>query len=237
MPDYFTLSNPKMMKGQSRGYLSAVLHLSPAETSGVLNTCPKSTEGCRAACLNTAGRGGIFAPGELTNPVQEARRRRTREYVADRGRFVDALCDEITRLKFKAARQGLTLCVRPNGTSDLPGLALALAMFHPDVQFYDYTKIPRPWKRALPNYHLTFSRSESNAAETLEALKNGASVAVVFDTPKGQPLPTAYLGRPVFDGDETDLRFLDPPEHIIGLRAKGRAKRDCSGFVVRGGAL
>ena len=75
-------------------------------------------------------------------------------------------------------------------------------------------------------------RKMSNAAETLEAIKHGVNVAVVFSTKKGQPLPAEYLGRPVIDGDETDLRFLDPSGVIVGLRAKGRAKHDCSGFVV-----
>lgn len=190
-------------------------------------------------CLNTAGRGGIFKSGESTNVIQEARKRRTREWVASRARFESELIEEITRLKYKAHREGLILCVRPNGTSDLPGLAHRLAKFHSDVQFYDYTKIPKPWARTLPNYHLTFSQSELNAADVLKTLSRGINVAVVFDTRKNMPLPASYLGRSVVDGDETDLRFLDgtAPDGkglVVGLRAKGRAKHDCSGFVVRG---
>jgi hypothetical protein len=53
------------------------------------------------------------------------------------------------------------------------------------------------------------------------------NVAVVFDT-----LPTTYLGRPVVNGDDTDLRFLDPQGVVVGLKAKGRAKKDTSGFTV-----
>jgi hypothetical protein len=35
----------------------------------------------------------------------------------------------------------------------------------------------------------------------------------------------------VFNGDESDLRFLDPQGVIVGLYAKGKAKKDTSGFV------
>lgn len=235
----FTLSNPKMRKGEKQGWLSAVLHLSPAQSGGVskrdgstLNTCPAATAGCQASCLNTAGHGGIFKP-DGTNVVLDARRRRTEWYARDPEDFIRTLIDEVTLLKYKAAREGLKLCVRPNGTSDIPALGMRLATFHRDVQFYDYTKLPKPWARTLPNYDLTFSRSETNTRDCLLALAAGINVAVVFDVKKGAALPTKFLMTPVDDGDETDLRFLDRPGRIIGLRAKGRAKQDQTGFVVR----
>ena len=68
-----------------------------------------------------------------------------------------------------------------------------------------------------------------------EALASGVNVAVVFNTRKGKALPTTWNSLPVIDGDAHDLRFLDPrTPHgiIIGLRAKGRARKDTSGFVV-----
>ncbi len=81
-----------------------------------------------------------------------------------------------------------------------------------DVQFYDYTKIVKTFDRVLPaNYHLTFSRSESNQAEVLKVLANGGNVAVVFNN-----LPETYLGYKVISGDETDLRFLDEKNVIVG---------------------
>ena len=128
----------------------------------------------------------------------------------------------------------LVPCVRLNGTSDLPWERIAvndngqtiLALF-PDVQFYDYTKVPN--RRNLPaNYHLTFSLAESNLSDATSELANGRSVAVVF---RHKALPESYLGHKVVNGDETDLRFLDASAVIVGLYAKGRAKRDTSGFV------
>jgi hypothetical protein len=55
------------------------------------------------------------------------------------------------------------------------------------------------------------------------------NAAVVFQT-----LPDTFLGLQVINGDEHDLRHLDPKGVIVGLLPKGRkAKRDTSGFVVR----
>jgi len=103
----------------------------------------------------------------------------------------------------------------------------------PDVQFYDYTKIPAralKWARGdMPaNYHVTFSASESNDDASRMVAMSGGNVAVVFDQ-----IPTSYYGRSVVDGDNSDLRFLDPVGVIVGLKAKGDAKRDDSGFVKR----
>ena len=102
-----------------------------------------------------------------------------------------------------------------------------------NVQFYDYTKIPRPWQRTRSNYHLTFSLSESNRTDAISALQHGVNVAVVFNTRKTESLPDTWEGFGVVSGDIHDLRFLDAHHTglVIGLYAKGRAKRDTSGFV------
>jgi hypothetical protein len=34
------------------------------------------------------------------------------------------------------------------------------------------------------------------------------------------------------DGDEDDLRFLDPNNVVVGLVEKGLAKKDNTGFVI-----
>ena len=38
----------------------------------------------------------------------------------------------------------------------------------------------------------------------------------------------------MIDGDVSDVRFNDPKGVIVGLRAKGDAKKDTSGFVIQG---
>jgi hypothetical protein len=227
-------ANAKTAKGLKLADVDTlILHLAPAKTSGVLNVCPNATAGCMAACLNTAGRGGIFKRGERTNAIQQARKRRTREYAADPVAFLERLDAEIRQGLKRTAKSGRELVVRINGTSDLPDVARTLAWRFPQITFYDYTKVPRPWERTLPNYVLTFSRSETNDTDCFDALAHGVNVAVVFDTKRGEALPTSYYGVPVVDGDITDLRYLDPRGVVIGLRAKGRARRDHKGFVVK----
>ena len=65
----------------------------------------------------------------------------------------------------------------------------------------------------------------------IKAIQAGYNIAVVFDNKK--PMPETFMGLPVINGDETDLRFLDNTNSIVGLKAKGPAKKDYSGFVVR----
>lgn len=216
-----TVGNPKTAKGEGYGFFTAVLHLAPASLSG-RNVCPHASQGCIAACLNTAGRGGIGLDSNGLNTIQAARIRRTRFFQRDRAAFMAALIDAIEKHEKAAARHGLRPAVRPNGTSDLPWERFPVvrngqtfphtfAAF-PDVQFYDYTKWPRDKRRVdgISNYNLTFSLSERDDAETRAAayLANGHGVAVVFATRKGADLPARYLGAPVIDGDATDLRFL-----------------------------
>lgn len=227
-----TESNPKIQKGLKKGYLSTILHLSPSDRSG-FNTCPKATAGCRAACLNTAGRGGMGLVKNGDNLVQAARRRKTHWYFARRDEFMAQLVREIHAHVLKARRKGLIPTVRLNGTSDIrwetvpvDGCANIFERF-PDVQFYDYTKLPgRPLD--IPNYNLTFSVADGNDADAELELGRGMNVAVVFDR-----VPEEYLGAVVVDGDESDLRFLDPHGVVVGLYAKGDAKADTSGFVKR----
>lgn len=222
-----TVGDAKTSKGEKLGYLTGILYLSPADESGIMNTCPKSTAGCRAACLYTAGRAAIFPM------INKARQRKTRLLAMQPARFRATLRADISALIRKAKRTKQTPCVRVNGTSDLPQLALEMAREFPDVQFYDYTKIPQPWKRTLPNYHITFSLSEENAIDAITALQHGVNVAVVFNTKKSELLPNKWEGFPVVKGDVHDLRFLDQHRMglVIGLYAKGRARQDTGGFV------
>jgi hypothetical protein len=220
-------ADAKTVKGEKKGYLTGILYLAPADTSGVANVCANSSPGCRAACLFTAGRAGCFPT------INEARIRKTQWFFDNPLSFQAQLHDDIQALVRKAYRLGLKPCVRLNGTSDLPRLAHMMAQ-HPHfkhVQFYDYSAHPRPWLRTLSNYHLTFSLKEDNLEDALECLRHKINVAVVFDK---KPFPKMFLGRKVYDGDENDLRFKTSRKGIIvGLIAKGQAKKDRTGFVQR----
>lgn len=243
--------NPKTKKGRARGYSTAILHLAPAALSGV-EMCHYRTKGCSAACLNTAGHGGIKLDAQGLNDVQRARIARTHLLIAHPEVFMAMLWKAIATHIRRATRKGLIPVVRLNGTSDVAwenltgpdGLSVFAAFS--GIQFYDYTKNPgraiQSALGALPaNYVLTFSRAETTANQRAAdaMLLHGGNVAVVMticgckrackhEIPDG----LTYLGRRVVNGDHDDLRFLDPAGVVVGLKGKGRAKQDKSGFVV-----
>ena len=232
--------NPKMLKGLKQGYNTYILHLAPADLSG-FNTCPKATAGCKAACLNTAGRGGMFKKGESTNMIQEARIRKTAFFFEERAGFMEWLVADIKLAIKQSAKKGLIPVFRLNGTSDLSWekyevirdgkLYRNIFTAFPDVQFYDYTKVLGRKISDIKNYHLTFSAADGNDADVMKAIQQDYNVATVFGIKKTLPMPESYNGLPVFNGDESDLRFLDPKGVVVGLYAKGKAKKDTSGFV------
>jgi len=243
-------ANPKTVKGQKRGYMTAVLYLAPYKASGV-NLCPTAElAGCWQGCLNTAGRGGIAKrddiittdAGELPdNAIQRARIERSRLFNEDREAFIDQLIREIRAFVRKADRAGLTPAVRLNGTSDIEWERIAPVLFTTfrDVQFYDYTKLPKRFSRALPeNYHLSLSYSGASQRYADMCMKanreHNASLVCVMRTKaaKAIELATGDWSDIAVDGDETDLRFLDPAGSIVYLYAKGRARHDNSGFVL-----
>ena len=230
-------SNPKTAKAQDSAYLTAILHLAPARLSGK-NLCARSTKGCREACLNTAGRGGING---ADNNIQRRRIARSHMFLHDRESFQAQLIVDLIKLSVYATKIGKRPAVRLNGTSDIgwerikvPGFRNIMEAF-PNMIFYDYTKhtySKRPPCKLPHNYFLTFSRAENNHKETLDSLSNGRNVCVVFGVKKDAPLPTSWNGYAVIDGDLSDLRFLDRTGVVVGVRAKGKAKKDISGFVV-----
>lgn len=224
--------NAKTIKGQKKGYLTAIMYLAPAKSSGY-EVCPMRSKGCTASCLNTAGFGKF-------QKIQDARIERTKMFFEDRANFMTKLETELVAFLKSADKKELTPTIRLNGTSDIVwesvsfigtnGISYKNMMERfPDVQFYDYTK--RNNRKNLPsNYHLTFSLSEDNDEKAKLALKEGINVAIVF----ASKLPKKYWDHLVVDGDETDLRFLEAksgPPSIIGLKAKGKAKLDTTGFV------
>lgn len=224
-------ADAKTIKGEKYGVMTGIQYLAPSDESGH-NTCPHASAGCKAACLYTAGMAGAFPS------INKARIEKTLFFFASRAEHGKQLLKEIAALVKKAEKQNLIPAVRLNGTSDLAWESIRFdgksVMEHfPAVQFYDYTKSP---ERALrhaagkmpANYHLTFSRSEENQEDVVKVLNANGNVAVVFR----DKLPATYLGRPVINGDEGDLRFKDAKGVIVGLTEKGEAKFDESGFVV-----
>ena len=222
MPLLNYYSQTKMAKGEKFGYKTAILHLAPYDLSGK-NVCPKATKGpggCIAPCLNTSGRGQMGS-------VQKARINKTKYFWHNKNGFLWQLSTEIEQLKKRAASQGYKFAVRLNGTSDLPWHRMrvdgggSLMDLHPDVQFYDYTKVLNYLDHDLNNYHITFSDSGKNHLDQLAAMEKGANVAVVFK----DKLPKTWMDRRVINGDKHDLRFKDPMGVVVGLVAKGLGKK------------
>ena len=217
-------TNTKLEKGSTLNWQTRGLSLAPANISGK-QLCPHRSAGCELACLNTAGM-GVFSN------VQEARIKKSRLLIEERTRFLSMLEKELANLN-KQAGKGKQIAVRLNVLSDLPWHNLIDISKFQNLKFYDYTpnvkRMIQFLNGELPaNYHLTFSRKENNQALVELVANMGGNVAVVFDK-----LPETYLGKPVIDGDATDLRFLDAQGVVVGLKAKGKGKQDESGFVIR----
>ena len=221
-------SDAKTVKGEKHKYLTGILYLAPASLSGY-NVCAMAGN-CKEPCLNTSGHGQF-------DKTQQIRIGKTQLLFTDRALFLASLRYDIETLIQRARNRGAEWkpAVRINGTSDLPWLALMMATEFPEVQFYDYTKIRYPERRIRSNYWLTFSHdgNERNVAECMRVLTLGINVSVVFGVKKGAPLPETWNGYRVVDGDVTDLRFQDGHGVVVGVRAKGKAKKTYSPFVVR----
>jgi len=231
-------TNAKTVKGEKYGVKTAILYLMPAKQSGVQLCAMASTAGCEKPCLFKAGRGAM-------SNVMLSRLRKTLYFNQYRDDFMAQLSREISLEKAKAKRNGYKLIVRLNGTSDIRWENIALPLInaptifdlHSDIQFYDYTKLAN--RKNIPaNYDLTFSYSglPAYAPYVAKAVANGERVAVVFRNRAivEQMLANGetFLGLPVVDGDDTDIRHLEPKGVIVALYAKGPARRDQSGFVV-----
>lgn len=227
-------ADSKTIKGEKIGYLTGILYLAPANTTKY-NTCSMAHKAqCAQACLYSAGRGAF-------NNVQQSRIDKTLYFYESRDEFMDQLVKNVQSLIKKAYAKRLDPLVRLNGTSDIrweiipvtiDGVTYAnIFEAFPNVQFYDYTKDAN--RKDLPvNYDLTFSYSgvESFAPYVEKAQSKGLRMAVVFR--KIENIPLTFKGITVVSGDNSDVRHLDDQGVIVGLYAKGAAKRDNTGFVV-----
>jgi hypothetical protein len=234
-------TNAKTIKGEKYGIKTAILYLVPANGSGVNLCAMAELAKCIDPCLFSAGRGSM-------SNVMLARLRKTLYFNQYRASFMTQIANEIAILRKRAKREGWKLVVRLNGTSDirwenipvetsLGAIATSLMKLFRDVQFYDYTKLAN--RRNIPaNYDLTFSYSGVPAyqAQVSKAIEAGERIAVVF---RNRAIVDAmlasgetFLGLPIVDGDDSDIRHLDPKGAIVALYAKGKARHDISGFVV-----
>ena len=237
MPKYNLIgvgTSSKIVKGDGDEYLTGIVYLAPADIVEGINLCSMAVlAGCKSACLYTAGRGAF-------NNVQSARIRKTILLRDFPELFYEQLREDLRKFMAYCKKRGIQPVIRLNGTSDWAFYKhIDMAGEFAEIQFYDYTKIPKmAYKKAkglLPdNYHITLSYSEASlkyADLILKAHKEtGVNVAVVFRDKNN--IPTEFMGSQVIDGDKDDLRFLDPTGHVVALYAKGKAKKDTSGFVI-----
>lgn len=220
-------SNSKLEKSNKiqDKYLNVNMYMHPSSTK----ICPyQDIAKCKEPCLNTAGLGGVY------KSIQDARKRKTDLFLNDRDTFMEYIIEDITKFVNYCDKKGKIPAVRLNGTSDIQWETIkvngqTLFEIFPTVQFYDYTKIPTRKTKHIPNYHLTWSYSQANKKYADYFKKVEHNKAVVFNT---KTLPSFFKGLKVIDGDTHDMRFLDEDNVVVGLRAKGKAKTDTSGFVI-----
>lgn len=258
-PRLFSTDNAKAAKASGFGYLNAVHYMAPYDLGGAGNLCSHASAQCIALCLgHYSGQAAMVSDLETdTNATRESRKLKAQLFMQSRGDYMNRLARDIVKLDAQARREGLKLCVRLNGSTDiswerirfncdartiaslekagrLGGITylsqVTLLELFPRVQFVEYTKNPNRFGKAPANLDLTLSYSGANAQACVDALLAGQNVAMVFHG----GLPASFAGFPVIDGDKHDLRHLDPKGgFIVGLTPKGRkAKRDTSGFVV-----
>jgi len=220
----------KVIKGNKLGFKTAILYLAPYTMSGV-NVCANAALAkCFDPCLKSAGRGAMKS-------VEMSRLRKTLFFLQFRDECIAMIKAEVALFEKRAAKQGFVLLVRLNGTSDLRWENYGIIQAFPDVQFYDYTKLANR-KNVPSNYDLTFSYSgvPDFQKQVDLAIAAGMRLAVVF---RNRAMVNSMLangesfrGLPVVDGDDTDVRHIDPASSAVALYAKGLGKKDQSGFVV-----
>ena len=221
-------SNSKLEKSNKvqDKYLNVNMYMHPSSTK----ICPyQDIAKCKEPCLNTAGLGGVY------KSIQDARKRKTDLFLNDKDTFMEYIIEDITKFVNYCDKKGKLPAVRLNGTSDIQWETIkvngkTIFELFPTVQFYDYTKIPTRKTKHIPNYHLTWSYSEANQKYADRFSDVEHNKAVVFNT---KTLPSFFKGLKVIDGDTHDMRFLDEDNVVVGLRAKGKAKTDTSGFVIQ----
>jgi len=185
--------------------------------------------GCMDACLKEAGLAAVY------DSVNISRQAKTDYWHADQTGFLDQLTRELRNFKKLCDKQNVQGVVRLNVLSDIPFETHDIPQQFPDLFFYDYTKRAIRLGETPDNYRLMFSYSDrpQYQKQVAAALPSGVPIAVVFKN----SMPREYLGRPVIDGDLSDLDNVTAGPVVVGLTAKGPALHDDSGFVVDGNMI
>ena len=257
----FGTNNAKIKKGESEGFYSVILNFAPHDIAfkpskygfdlpdinlwdiiglghnpiieKYATVCPFATLECKSVCLFTAGKGSYPS-------VKIGRIKKTQAFLLNPNAFVQQMWGELLWHKTKAEKLGMVLCIRLNGTQDIPfedykiehesksyDLVGAITKFIPESKLYDYTK----WVKRSSEYNLTYSftGSKPSLKNSLKLLESGKNIAFVYEG----KMPKLWHGYPVYSGDINDLRFQDPKGHAIALKAKGTARGKVSknGFV------
>jgi hypothetical protein len=215
-----TTHSAKMKYSYNKGTMTYCVYLAPYNMSGY-QVCGKG-EHCHEFCLNGAGhnKADIIANGFEHSKINISRIKKTKAFYEQRETFMELLIKEIESARQSAKRKNMEFAVRLNGTSDLSPLLFCykgknILEIFPDVQFYDYTKVPTRFNVSdkYSNYDVTFSFDGYNWDECEKALARNEKVAVVFE----HELPTTYKKYRVINANDSDTRFLDPKGTIMGL--------------------
>ncbi|MEE3495845.1 MAG: hypothetical protein VZR06_11830, partial [Butyrivibrio sp.] len=213
----------KLDLSEKAGVLTYGLYLAPWNMSGH-QVCAGGAH-CHEFCLNGSGQNkiDILARGEMSR-INASRIKKTQLFYQNRPLFMRILIHEIKRAQLRAKSLNMPFAVRLNCTSDLspelfidPETGLNILQLFPNIQFYDYTKVPNRIKLLgkYNNYDLTFSFDGYNWKTAESFLNAGGRVAVVFY--KNGVLPVSFAGYKVIDGNNYDMRYMDPGACIVGL--------------------
>ena len=215
-----TNKSVKHRKAGKYGELTYALYLAPANSSGY-EVCPGRTKECTKFCLNESGM-NTMARNDRGEHINNSRITKTRLFFEHREFFMKWMMYEILAAQRKAIRMTYQFSVRLNNTSDISPLDFILKgknilEIFPDIEFYEYTKIPDRVKlmETYKNYDVTFSYTGYNLTECELMLLKKIKVAVVFKN-----VPENFWGYPVIDGDKNDLRYHDDKGVVVGLLYK-----------------
>jgi len=244
-----------------RGVETTGLSLAPAYQEGKFSTCPNS-KSCKESCLGLTS-GGNFQYGggsdlEALKGPRLAHYNKTQAFLNEPDAFAVKLHDEIGKAKTNADANGNLLGVRLNTLSDIhPKVYESLMKEHPEVNFYDYTKLDTD--AIAPNHHLTYSSTGVSQPELginnphqnwntmRRRLDNGDNITMVFSNKKELPktVTDGSTGKTynVVSGDEHDFRPLDSQAEgsngvVVGLKNKAMtskaddAAKKSNGFMV-----